>query len=41
MKLQQSNGKLFKVNHPNLPSPAPTQPLPAPKPVTNKKTKKA
>jgi len=39
MKLQTSNGKILKVNHPNLPVPAPTQ-LPAPRLITEKKVKK-
>jgi hypothetical protein len=40
MKLQIYNGNLLKVNHPVLPSPAPTQPLTAPKLVTEKRVKK-
>jgi hypothetical protein len=40
MKLQISNGKIIKVNHPILPSPVATQPLPAPKLLTEKKVKK-
>lgn len=39
MKLLSNNGKLLKVNHPNLPVPAPTQ-LPVPKLITEKKVKK-
>jgi len=34
-----NNGKTFKVNHPVLPAPAPTQPLPKPKLIIEKKKK--
>ena len=40
MKLQTSNGKILKVNHPILPSPIQSQTLPAPKLLTEKKVKK-
>jgi hypothetical protein len=40
MKLNISNGKILKVNHPNLPVPVPTQPLLPPKLITEKKGKK-
>jgi hypothetical protein len=40
MKLVISNGKILKVNHPTLPSPVVSQPLPAPKLLTEKKVKK-
>jgi hypothetical protein len=40
MKLINANGKI-KVNHPDLPTPAPTSPLPAPKLMLEKKKKKA
>jgi len=40
MKLLSFNGKVFKVNHPNLPVPLPTQPLLPPKLITEKKVKK-
>jgi hypothetical protein len=40
MKLNTYNGKLIKLNHPNLPVPTPTQ-LPAPKLITEKKVKKS
>jgi hypothetical protein len=41
MKLINSLGKIFKVNHPVLPTPAPTPPLPAPKLILEAKKKKA
>jgi hypothetical protein len=40
MKLLSNNGKLLKVNHPILPVPVASQPLPAPKLITEKKVKK-
>jgi len=40
MKLKISNGNTLKVNHPVLPVPAPTQPLSAPRLLTEKKVKK-
>jgi hypothetical protein len=40
MKLHTFNGKIIKVNHPALPVPVPTQPLSAPKLITEKKGKK-
>jgi hypothetical protein len=40
MKLNTSNGKLIKLNHPVLPVPAPAQPLPVPKLITEKKVRK-
>jgi hypothetical protein len=42
MKLLSNNGKIIKVNHPSLPAPMATQPLPpAPRPlITEKKLKK-
>lgn len=41
MKLQIQNGKIIKVNHPNLPSPILTKPLSAPKLLMEKKVKKS
>jgi hypothetical protein len=40
MKLINPNGKNFKINHPALPTPAPTSPLPAPKLILENKKKK-
>jgi hypothetical protein len=40
MKLTISNGKVIKVNHPALPTPAPTSDLPAPKLILENKKKK-
>ncbi len=40
MKLQIYNGNLLKVNHPAMPVPVPSQPLPAPKLITEKRVKK-
>lgn len=39
MKLINSNGKVIKVNHPSLVAPTPSQPLPPPKLITEKKKK--
>jgi hypothetical protein len=35
-----SNGKIFKINHPALPAPAPTPPLQAPRLILENKKKK-
>jgi hypothetical protein len=39
MKIRISNGKTLTVNHPKLPAPIPTPPLPQPKLILEKKKK--
>jgi hypothetical protein len=40
MKLHHPDGKILKVNHPKLPAPQPTPPMPHPKLMLEKRTKK-
>jgi hypothetical protein len=39
MKIRISSGKIFTVDHPKLPAPIPTPPLPQPKLILEKKKK--
>jgi hypothetical protein len=40
MKIFRPDGKTLKVNHPKLPAPLPTPPLPHPKLMLEKRSKK-